>query len=157
MSYTQPCLPHYITLPLRLLPDALRNLAIAQALNLAFARERQQGELDFLEGQRVRVAIIDTSLDVTITLSQGQIQPVTTVDSPELTITGSLYDYMLLMTGREDPDTLFFQRRLRMQGDTGLGVHLKNFLAAVDPASLPLGNLIQPALAQGLKMYEWLM
>lgn len=157
MPYTQSCLPHYITLPLRLLSGELRNRMIAHTLNLAFSKERQQGELDFLEGRRVRVALTDASLDVAFTLVQGQVQPINDNVVPELTISGSLHDYLLLMTGREDPDTLFFQRRLHMQGDTGLGVHLKNFLAAIDPASLTLGSILQPTLAQGLNVYEWLM
>jgi hypothetical protein len=41
-----------------------------------------------------------------------------------------------------------------MQGDTALGVYLKNFLAGLDPASLPLGSLMQPALTRGLSVYE---
>jgi predicted lipid carrier protein YhbT len=40
---------------------------------------------------------------------------------------------MLLAARREDADTLFFQRRLRMSGDTELGLYLKNFLDAFEP------------------------
>jgi predicted lipid carrier protein YhbT len=32
----------------------------------------------------------------------------------------------------EDPDTLFFDRRLRIEGDTDLGLRVKNMLDAVD-------------------------
>ena len=77
------------------------------------------------------------------------------LNHPDVTVNLEIEDdRLLLITGREDPDTLFFQRRLRMQGDTELGVYLKNFLASVDPASLPLGTLVQPALQRGLSVYE---
>ena len=64
------------------------------------------------------------------------------------------YDFLLLIADREDPDTLFFQRRLRMSGDTALGVHLKNFLASVDLESLPLATLVRPGLDRALHLYE---
>jgi O2-independent ubiquinone biosynthesis accessory factor UbiT len=43
------------------------------------------------------------------------------------------------MAGRfEDPDTLFFQRRLVIEGDTELGLGVKNFLDGLDEERLPL-------------------
>ena len=35
-------------------------------------------------------------------------------------------------TRREDPDTLFFNRRLCIEGDTATGVHVKNLLDALE-------------------------
>ncbi|MFB6261882.1 MAG: SCP2 sterol-binding domain-containing protein, partial [Thiohalorhabdaceae bacterium] len=37
-----------------------------------------------------------------------------------------------LALGVEDADTLFFNRRLAMEGDTATGVYLKNFLDALE-------------------------
>jgi predicted lipid carrier protein YhbT len=48
----------------------------------------------------------------------------------DVLIEGSCGDLLLLASQREDPDSLFFSRRLRLQGDTELGLHLKNFLDA---------------------------
>jgi hypothetical protein len=39
--------------------------------------------------------------------------------------------------GQEDPDTLFFSRRLAMEGDTELGLLIKNTLDAIDGALFP--------------------
>ncbi|KOR30462.1 hypothetical protein TI04_05720 [Achromatium sp. WMS2] len=149
-------MPHYALLPVLMLPQELRNRLVAQALSLAFVRERQHGDLDFLEQRRVRIALSDVDLDFTITVQNRQILPVVDDGPVDLTVGGSLHDYLLLVTSREDPDTLFFQRRLHMQGNTGLGVHLKNFLAGVDLTSIPLGNVLQPTLSWGLSVYEWL-
>jgi len=55
----------------------------------------------------------------------------------DVTIRASLADYIALALRREDPDTLFFTRRLVIEGDTALGLELKNALDA-------LGSLVSP-------------
>ena len=50
---------------------------------------------------------------------------------PDVTVRASLADYLALALRREDPDTLFFTRRLVIQGDTALGLELKNALDAL--------------------------
>jgi predicted lipid carrier protein YhbT len=42
---------------------------------------------------------------------------------------------MLLARRQEDPDTLFFSRRLSMEGDTELGLLVKN---TIDSIELPM-------------------
>ena len=39
---------------------------------------------------------------------------------------------LLLATRREDPDTLFFNRRLNIEGDTETGLHVKNLLDSLE-------------------------
>jgi predicted lipid carrier protein YhbT len=62
------------------------------------------------------------------------------VGSPpaDVTIRAAALDYWLLARREEDPDTLFFARRLLIEGDTALGLTMKNALDAVDwsPASV---------------------
>ena len=41
-------------------------------------------------------------------------------------------DFIALAIREEDPDTLFFNRNLVMEGDTDLGLLVKNTLDAVD-------------------------
>ena len=50
----------------------------------------------------------------------------------DVTIRGRLEDFWRLATRAEDPDTLFFQRRLSIEGDTETGLHVKNLLDALD-------------------------
>lgn len=47
---------------------------------------------------------------------------------------------MRLARRQEDPDTLFFNRRLSMEGDTELGLVVKN---AIDALELPVLDLQQ--------------
>ena len=41
-------------------------------------------------------------------------------------------DLLALASRAEDPDTLFFQRRLALEGDTAIGLRVKNLLDALD-------------------------
>jgi predicted lipid carrier protein YhbT len=50
----------------------------------------------------------------------------------DVRIRGAFDDFWLLATQREDPDTLFFQRRLAIEGDTETGLTLKNLLDALE-------------------------
>jgi predicted lipid carrier protein YhbT len=50
---------------------------------------------------------------------------------------GNADTFLLLATQREDADSLFFQRLLRIEGDTATGLHLKNFLDAFGEPKLP--------------------
>ncbi len=40
-----------------------------------------------------------------------------------------------MVTKQKDPDTLFFQRKIKMQGSTELGLYVKNFLDGFDVES----------------------
>jgi len=151
---SRPRLPWPLAKPLGLMPRRLQGMAAAQVLNRVFATERLEGELEFLLERSVRVQVEDADTGFCVALTPEGFRAMPTDRAPDLSVSGTLYDFLLLITGREDPDTLFFQRRLRMQGDTELGVYLKNFLASVDPTTLPLGTLIQPALLRGLRVYE---
>ncbi|MES9990770.1 MAG: SCP2 sterol-binding domain-containing protein [Candidatus Thiodiazotropha sp.] len=118
-----------------------------------FRNEIEDGELDFLEGRVVCIRVSDLGLEYSLTLQNGLVSEAGATKA-ELSITGSVYDYLLLISGKEDPDTLFFQRHLIMDGDTGLGVHLKNMLAAIEIDQLPLPLDIRPYIDRFLRIYE---
>ena len=45
---------------------------------------------------------------------------------------------MRLASRQEDQDTLFFQRSLMIEGDTELGLGIKNLLDSLEPEQLPI-------------------
>jgi O2-independent ubiquinone biosynthesis accessory factor UbiT len=149
----RPLIPEPLSLPLRILPGKLHGVILSKLLNRVFQSQLAEGELDFLEGRVVHIRVRDAGLQYALTLAQGRLEeagkrPV------DLSVSGSVYDYLLLIAGREDPDTLFFQRYLTMDGDTGLGVHLKNMLASVDPSELPIPKEIYRLVERLLRLYE---
>src|SRR4029453_6190034 len=48
--------------------------------------------------------------------------------APALTLRACAVDYLRLLGGEADTDTLFFQRRLVISGDTALGLEVKYWL-----------------------------
>jgi len=57
----RPQLPRSLSLALGLLPQRLNSLAAAQALSRIFARERSEGELDFLDSRSLRRGLLRRS------------------------------------------------------------------------------------------------
>ncbi|MEF1206178.1 ubiquinone anaerobic biosynthesis accessory factor UbiT, partial [Photobacterium damselae] len=59
------------------------------------------------------------------------------VEQEDVSFSGECNDLVLIAARKEDPDTLFFQRRLRIEGDTELGLEVKNLMDSIDLESLP--------------------
>ncbi len=152
-SSRRPRLPKPLALPLKLLPRKLHGYALSKILNQVFKRDMAEGELAFLEGRTVSIHVVDAGLRYSVSMREGSFVEAGGQAS-DLSVSGSVYDYLLLVTGREDPDTLFFQRHLTLDGDTGLGVHLKNMLAAIEMERLPLPRHFRPAIDRCLSLYE---
>ena len=51
--------------------------------------------------------------------------------TPDVTMSGNVSVLMDVMLGKEDPDTVFFSRKLEITGDTATAIHFKNLLAAL--------------------------
>jgi len=127
-----PTLPRPLTLPLGLVPEGARTAVLAQILNRVFAPELKDGELDFLEQKVMRIGVDDARMAFRLMRSAGRLKAAPARLPVDLSIDGSVYDFLLLATRREDPDTLFFNRRLRLGGSTELGLYVKNFLDGLE-------------------------
>ena len=123
--------PGPLGLPFKLIPSALHSAVLARVLNLLFAPELREGELDFLEGKTCLIRVSDLGIAYYLSLRGGQLVAAP-AQSFDLSIEGGVYDFFLLATRREDADTLFFNRRLRLGGNTELGLSIKNFLDALE-------------------------
>lgn len=130
---TLPAFPRVLSRPLRRLPTGLNSTALALLLNRMFARALDKGELDFLQSKVLRIEVRDAGLRFALTLQDGALRAARAWRAADACIEGSVYDFLLLAARREDPDTLFFNRRLRLNGDTELGLYVKNFLDAFEP------------------------
>lgn len=137
-----PTLPRLLTLPFGIVPPRLNSAVLAQILNRAFRPELADGELDFLEGRVMLIHVEDARLSYRLTLRQGRLEAAGKGYTSDVSISGNAFEFLLLATRREDPDTLFFNRRLRLGGDTELGLYAKNLLD-----SLELEDRFGPLLA----------
>ena len=126
-----------IALPGRVVPYAAQKPVLHLALNRAFREPLRAGELDFLESSRVRIRITDVAVDWLIEATENGFVPVDREGPAHVSISGELFDFVLLATRQADHDTLFFQRRIRIEGDTELGLGVKNTMDGMDWEDLP--------------------
>ncbi|WP_341646222.1 ubiquinone anaerobic biosynthesis accessory factor UbiT [Thauera sp. SDU_THAU2] len=129
------------------LPQQPPTLALTLALNLALDRILPRDTLAPLSGRHLQMRVLDAGLRLDFTLADKGFQraaPAAGDGKPDLVISATTRDFIALALREEDPDTLFFSRRLRMEGDTELGLLVKNTLDAVDwdalKAKLGLGR-----------------
>ncbi|MCX4187923.1 ubiquinone anaerobic biosynthesis accessory factor UbiT [Methylophaga sp. OBS4] len=123
--------------PFRLLPQAAQLIVVEKISNVIFKQQLFDGELCFLENTVLRIQIRDLAYDWQVSLKQDRLSFSPGRDSADTTFSGNSRDFLLLASRREDPDTLFFQRRLSIEGNTELGLHVKNLIDSVDMDELP--------------------
>ncbi len=143
-----PEIPFIVAKPLSLLPKRFARLPTEHLLNLMFAAELADGDLDFLRDKVVTVNIDDIDLQFSLTLEENKLRVLRATRDGDLRISGRAYAFLQLATRAEDTDTLFFRRQLSTSGDTELGLYVKNLLDSMDLDAMPL----QPALSNCLRL-----
>jgi len=134
----------------RHLPQTPPTLALVTGLNLALGHVLSADDLAPLAGKRLQLEVTDLGMTLRYGFN-GRFHLRQDTRKPDLTLRAGLRDYLALALQEEDPDTLFFCRRLVMEGDTDLGLLVKNTLDAVDWDALfdtlptPLKRLVSPA------------
>ncbi|MDP2809567.1 MAG: SCP2 sterol-binding domain-containing protein [Rhodocyclaceae bacterium] len=152
------------------LPQLPPTLALVTALNLALGRMIPRDRLEPLVGKRFSIRVTDAGLTLRfaygtrgfssdITPASGHesslkrcFRPIFDAAKPDLTISARSRDFIALLVREEDPDTLFFSRRLLMEGETDLGLLVKNTLDGIDlPRLDPALHLARLAPAEVLR------
>lgn len=146
--------PESFVLPLKIIPQALHNRALATVLNRVFTDDLNNNELEFLNHKLVSIEVHDLELTYHLTLCNNRLQAGKPHEKSDLTVRSSLFDFMSLASQQEDPDTLVFQRRLVMEGDTELGLALKNYLDALDIDSSRLLSLVKSLSSKAITLYK---
>lgn len=124
------------------LPHLPVSLALTSALNRTAWPELRRLDWQRLRGRRFGVRVSDLGLVAYFSVTDSGFAPqVTTV--ADVTYTARAEDLLRLGLRLEDPDTLFFDRRLVIEGDTELGLVAKNLLDAIELAAV-LDRLPQP-------------
>ena len=135
------------------LPVYPGSLLFVAALNLALARHLGGDVAPLLAGRKLRLRVTDTHWVFDFEWCKGRFVArqlgAQWVDA-DLTISASAYDFLLLSRRQEDPDTLFFCRRLAMEGDTELGLLVKNTLDAMDMPPFTLESFHPRRVLSGL-------
>ncbi|HLF30957.1 MAG TPA: SCP2 sterol-binding domain-containing protein [Xanthomonadales bacterium] len=146
-EFVRPIARKVAGLPGRFIPYSAQKPVLSLALNEAFREPIRHGEMVFLNGAKVRVKVTDLNINWLVRIDTDRFTPVNREWKDDVCISGESLGFLLLATRQADPDTLFFQRRIRIEGDTELGLGLKNTMDSMDwdDLPMPLRKLLQLA------------
>ncbi len=130
-------LPAPVSALLSRLPQFPGSLGLALGLTAVLRPLLSAEAVEALQGHVIGIQVDDAGIDLRVQLGPRGFLPLRSSIPAEVTFSASAYDFYLMARRLEDPDTLFFNRRLRIQGDTELGLVVKNALDAIDWQNLP--------------------
>lgn len=135
---------------LRRVPAAWQARLLEEAMHRVLSVPIAESLLDPLASRRLGIDVSDLGLSWVICLREGRMQVCAPGEVAEATVRGTTTDLMLLASRREDADTLFFQRRLTLVGDTELGLTARNLLDQLPWQQVPLALRIAMHRGAGL-------
>jgi predicted lipid carrier protein YhbT len=127
-----PECPPFVAAVLRRLPSWPPSFVMAAGLNAVLAPQLPQDVRDALRTRKLRIEVRDAGVSLDFTWTGRRFAALARQATTDLTISATAPDFLRLARREEDPDTLFFSRRLSMQGDTELGLLVKNTLDALE-------------------------
>jgi predicted lipid carrier protein YhbT len=117
---------------LRAVPDGVHAELISRLANHLLRGQALSRNLAPIEGRCLCLTINDTGNVWRFRVRAGRLYPQPAGAPANVSIRGELADFLLLATRAEDPDTLFFARRLSLEGETETGLFVKNQLDAFE-------------------------
>ncbi|MDP3785542.1 MAG: SCP2 sterol-binding domain-containing protein [Undibacterium sp.] len=113
------------------MPSTLASAPLMLMLDLA-RRANWLSAPDTLNGKCFGIRVNDLGLDFTFTCEKGKFRHHAGYArrGADVVLSANAIDFFKLASGVEDADTLFFRRRLQIQGDTELGIAVKYWIDA---------------------------
>ena len=146
--------PFESAIPPSLRPTAIPGQVAGVLLNHLLRGQPVRERLDTIDGRTLSLQATDLPLRLAFRVDGRRLVAATARDADVL-VRASLRDFIALARREEDPDTLFFQRRLSVEGATETGLALKNLLDAFeydveahcrDVLPAPLATVVTTAL-----------
>ncbi|MDA0117185.1 ubiquinone anaerobic biosynthesis accessory factor UbiT [Vibrio sp. T11.5] len=123
--------------PVQLLPESVQKKALLNGLKMVFKEALEDGDFEFLQDKWLKIEIKDMHLSWCLSYQKDKLIVANAQVEEDIAFRGNLNDLVLIAGRKEDPDTLFFQRRLSIEGDTELGLEIKNLMDSIDFEQLP--------------------
>ena len=122
---------------IRWTPFSVQRMGMETALNELFALPIAEGRLDFLDSRSAMIEVLDINACWVISLYRDRLLVLPGREEADVVISGDSAQFLALGLRNEDPDMFFFQRQLKVRGDTELGLAMKNFIDSIDEEDLP--------------------
>lgn len=136
MALPEIILPDWLGKIIGHLPSTPPRFALVTALNAMLKRGLLPAEMQYFDGRKFEIDVLDAGLKVRFTADGEKFIAQPFDGKPDLRLAANGIDYMRMIAREEDPDTLFFNRKLQIEGDTELGLITKNLLDSVDWSAL---------------------
>ncbi|MBV8042295.1 SCP2 domain-containing protein [Pluralibacter sp.] len=128
--------PTLMSVPVKMTPFALKRQVLEQVLSWQFRQALADGELDFLEGRWLSIEVRDIGLRWFTSVDHDKLVVSQSAEA-DVSFSADASDLLMIAARKQDPDTLFFQRRLVIEGDTELGLYVKNVMDAIELEQMP--------------------
>lgn len=130
-----PTIPAALPRLIAHLPMAPVSFALSVGLNRIAWRGLQALDWTPMHGRSFAIRILDLGVSAGFRVGPSGFSAAKVADAA-VTFSASAEDFVRLALRLEDPDTLFFNRRLLIEGDTDLGLAAKNLLDGVELETL---------------------
>ncbi|MDO9096035.1 MAG: SCP2 sterol-binding domain-containing protein [Rubrivivax sp.] len=118
---------------LRRLPTEPPSFVLARLLDRLLLPRLDETQRQLLGGHCVEIELIEPGLRVRLQLGARGFEVANAHQPAALVVRAQALALWRLVRGQDDADRLFFDRALVMEGDTELGLVLKNTLDAIGP------------------------
>lgn len=115
------------------LPQFPHSVVMSIMLTLFLRNLFDPRDAERVRGKVVCLNVRDAGIRIKLRIEPHEYVPCDDRTEPHVTISAGAREFLLLALRKEDPDTLFFDRRLCIEGDTELGLIVKNTLDRVEP------------------------
>ena len=122
------------------LPAAPPSWLFVKGLNQLVRRRVVPADMSLLAGRRFEIHVTDTGIRLRFVADATGFKRDVSGAEPDLRLSATLANFARMMLREEDPDTLFFNRKLMIEGDTELGLIVKNLLDSIDWSHTPLAR-----------------
>ncbi len=120
-------------LPLRLTPGLIGAIGFGAFISFIIENNpRLRKRLKEVKGKVFLFEAKDIKKSFYLSIGEDDIKVLPhSAEKPDVVMRGEVRTLLDVLLGREDPDTVFFSRKLEISGDTAAAVHFKNILASV--------------------------
>jgi len=126
-------LARVLRVPARFVPSKIPASILVYGANRLLESQELSERLEEVEGASICLHVTDVDLQLMLKVRDCRLVAAEG-DEWDMRIAGHLNEFLALATRAEDPDTLFFNRSLILEGKTEIGLYIKNLLDAVDLA-----------------------
>jgi predicted lipid carrier protein YhbT len=122
----------------KIMPTKVENYFVLHQVKRLSQPFMDDGEIDFLDNKVAEVEVRDLSAKWYFTKISQQLvmlnkdEALSISPEPDVIFSASVNALVLMASQKVDPDTLFFNRKLKITGDTELGLEIKNLFDQFD-------------------------